>query len=222
MGDVIPFDPGAVPAGDAGPVLLEEVDAFAARTAREPFWLDAVEIPAPFWASLRAALEQARRNLEPSRPAEIVDALATLADRHRLDLPDRRALEMDAEVMAAWPRDLWIRAYRTIWEVWSWRRMPTVGDFRGHIGDAIERRRRRHDLLTTLEVRLRARAKPGSLPECVAALERAGPGVRQTWFQAAMRRDPRLTPADRTDLVRWVPAVAPRIARVGLFGPTDE
>ena len=124
--------------------------------------------------------------------------------------------------MAAWPRDLWTRAYRTVWERWSYRRMPTVGDFRGHLGDAIERRRRRYDLLTTLEARLRARARPRSVPECIAALERAGPGVRQAWFKAAMRRDPGLTPADRGELARWVPAVAPRIAGVGLFGPTDE
>src|SRR4051812_23360803 len=108
MGDVIPFDPGAAPAGDFGPTLLEDVDAFAARTAREPFWLDALEIPPPFRAALAAAVAEARRELEPGRPAEIVDALATLADRHRLDLPDRRALEMDAEVMAVWPRDLWL------------------------------------------------------------------------------------------------------------------
>jgi hypothetical protein len=46
--------------------------------------------------------------------------------------------------------------------------------------------------------------------------------VRQTWFQAALRRDPTLTPADRTDLARWVPTVAPRIVSIGLFGPTDE
>ena len=60
------------------------------------------------------------------------------------------------------------------------------------------------------------------MPDCIAALERTGPGVRQGWFQAALRRDPDLTLADRTDLARWVPVVAPRIARVGLFGPTDK
>jgi hypothetical protein len=124
--------------------------------------------------------------------------------------------------MAEWPRDLWTRAYRTVWERWSYRRMPTVGDFRGALGDAIEQRRRRYDLLTTLEARLRGRIRPGTLPECIAALERAGPGVRQTWFQAAMRRDPSLTPANRTDLARWVPVVVPRIARVGILGTTDE
>jgi hypothetical protein len=227
MGDVISFDPGTVPADDAsllvaGPLVLEDVDAFAARTAREPFWLDATELPAPFRAALAAALAEARRDLEPCYPAEIVDALAVLADRHRLDLPDRRALEMDAEVMAAWPRDLWLRAYRTVWERWSWRRMPTVGDFRGPLGDAIERRRRRHDLLATLEARLRARSRPETVPDCMAALERTGPGVRQGWFNAALRRDPALTPADRADLARWVTVVAPRIAAVGLFGPADE
>jgi hypothetical protein len=106
MGDVIPFEPSAPLASVTGPTPLEDVDTFAARTAREPFWLDAIEIPASFRAALAAAVAEARRGLEPGRPAEIVDALAALADRHRLDLPDRRALEMDAEVMAAWPRDL--------------------------------------------------------------------------------------------------------------------
>jgi hypothetical protein len=99
--------------------------------------------------------------------------------------------------------------------------MPTVGDFRSHLGDAIERRRRRFDLLTTLEARLRARTRPATVPDCIAALERAGPGVRQGWFKAALRRDPTLSPADRADLTRWVPVVAPRIAAVGLFGPSD-
>ena len=221
MGDVIPLAAGTAPADDAGAAPAEDVDAFAARTAREPFWLDAVAIPETFREALGVAVAEARRELEPGHPAEIVDALVTLADRHRLDLLDRRALELDAEVMAAWPRDLWMRAYRTIWERWAWRRMPTVGDFRGPLGDAIERRRRRYDLLTTLQARLRSRAGPGSLPECIAALERAGPGVRQTWFRAAMRRDPSLTPADRHDLSRWVPVVARRIAGVGLFGPPE-
>jgi hypothetical protein len=222
MGDVIPFDPGAAPVGEGGPLVLEDVDAFAARTAREPFQLDAIEIPTPFRAALAAAVAEARRDLEPGQPDEIVGALVALANRHQFDLPDRRALEMDAEVMAAWPRDLWMRAYRTVWERWSWRRMPTVGDFRGPLGDAVERRRERYDLLTTLEARLRARTRPGTAAECIAALERTGPGVRQGWFKAALRRDPTLTPADRTDLARWVPAIAPRIASVGLFGPADE
>lgn len=221
MGDVIPLDPGTPPAGTAGAAPLEDVDAVAARTAQEPFWLDAEAIPKSFREALRVAVADSRRDLEPGCPAEIVDALAMLADRHQLDLLDRRALELDAEVMAAWPRDLWIRAYRAIWERWAWRRMPTVGDFRAHLGDAMEQRRWRYDLLTTLEARLRARAGPRSLPECIAALERAGPGVRQTWFRAAMRRDPGLTPADRHDLNRWVPMVARRIAEVGLFGPPE-
>jgi len=221
MGDVIPFDPGAA-AGDPGALSPGDVDEVAARTAREPRWLDVLEIPASFRATLAETVGQARQDLEPSRPEEVVKALVVLADRHRLDVPDARALELDAETMAEWPRDLWTRAYRTVWERWSYRRMPTVGDFRGHLGDAIERRRRRYDLLTTLEARLRARARPRSVPECIAALERAGPGVRQAWFKAAMRRDPGLTPADRGELARWVPAVAPRIAGVGLFGPTDE
>jgi hypothetical protein len=221
MGTVVPLDPSIARADLTGPSVLEDLDEFAARTAQEPFWLDALEMPESLRPRVAAALGQARRDLEPGRPTEIVEALVILADRHRLDLPERRALELDAEVMAAWPRDLWTRTYMVIWERWSWRRMPTVGDFRSPVADAIESRRRRYDLLATLETRLRARARPQTVPECITALERAGPGIRQGWFQAALRRDPNLTPADRADLPRWVRVVAPRIVGVGLFGPAD-
>ena len=178
--------------------------------------------PTNFGGLDRLAVGLARRDLEPGPPTEIVEALVILADRHRLDLPERRALELDAEVMAAWPRDLWTCAYMAIWERWSWRRMPTVGDFRGPVAGAIEFRRQRYDLLATLDARLRARTRPQTVPECITALERVGPGVRQRWFRAALRRDPKLTPADRADLPRWAQVVAPRLANVGLFGPTDE
>jgi hypothetical protein len=222
VGTVVPLDPGTARADLAGPSVLEDLEEFAARTTQEPFWLDALERPEALRARVAAALGLARRDLEPGRPTEIVEALVTLADRHRLDLPERRALELDAEVMAAWPRDLWTYAYMAIWERWSWRRMPTVGDFRSPVADAIESRRRRYDLLTTLDARLRARTRPQTVPECITALERVGPGVRQRWFRAALRRDPKLTPADRADLPRWAQVVAPRLAKVGLFGPTDE
>ena len=59
------------------------------------------------------------------------------------------------------------------------------------------------------------------MPDYIAALERTGPGVRQGWFNAALRRDPMLTPADQPDLTRSVPVVTPRIAAVGLFGQAD-
>jgi hypothetical protein len=52
------------------------------------------------------AEQAAASALEPSRPAEIVTALVQLAERHDLNVPDRRALELDAEIMAAWPREL--------------------------------------------------------------------------------------------------------------------
>jgi hypothetical protein len=73
----------------------------------------------------------------------------------------------------------------------------------------------------TLEARLRARSGPGPVPDCIAALERTGSGVRQAWFNAALRRDPTLIPADQADLTRWGSVVAPRIAAVGLFGQAD-
>jgi hypothetical protein len=221
MGEVVAHPGGAVAPAARPTAMRERLEELAAWTWEDPQWLDTDAVPEPVRAALPAAVEQARRDLEPGRPADIVAALLTLADRHRLDLPDRRALELDAEVMAAWPRDLWRKAYLTVWEHWSWRRMPTVGDLRNVVGDVLEQRRQRYHRLVTLEARLRARSRPQSVVDCMAALERVGPGVRQTWFQAARRRDPELTAADSADLARWVPVVAGRIAAVGLFGRTE-
>jgi hypothetical protein len=225
MGNVITITPGGTPAGapEGGldPAVVEQLGALAERTQDEPRWLDRDVVPDRLRALAPVAVEQARRDLEPSRPAKIVTALVQLAERHDLNVPDRRALELDAEIMAAWPRELWRRAYLVVWEEWVWPRLPTVGEFRRPIAEAIEQRRRRYDRLVTLEARLRARTKPQSVAECVAALERAGPGVRQTWFQAARRRDPQLTTGDAAELGRWVPLVAARMATVGLFGRAE-
>jgi hypothetical protein len=221
MGDVITINSGGLPEGGLDPAVLERLHALAERTQEEPTWLDSDVVPDRLRALAPVAVEQARRDLEPSRPAEIVTALVQLAERHDLNVPDRRALELDAEIMAAWPRELWRRAYLVVWEEWVWPRLPTVGEFRRPIAEAIEQRRRRYDRLVTLEARLRARTKPQSVAECVAALERAGPGVRQTWFQAARRRDPQLTTGDAAELGRWVPLVAARMATVGLFGRAE-
>jgi hypothetical protein len=140
MGDVLTITPGGTPEAGLNPADLEGLEALAERTHEDPRWLDTDAVPERLRAALPTAAAQARRNLDPSRPADIVAALVTLADRHRLDLPDRRALELDAEVMAAWPRDLWRKAYVSVWEHGSWRRMPTVGDFRSVVGDALEQR----------------------------------------------------------------------------------
>jgi hypothetical protein len=99
------------------------------------------DIPADLAAALPAAIAQARRDLTPGDPGEILAALTTLASRRGFPLPDGIALEMDVEVMATWPMDLWRKAFTGIWERFAYRRMPEVADFRRVIeADLAERK----------------------------------------------------------------------------------
>ena len=73
-----------------------------------------------------------------------------------LDDQQRReiALEMDVEVMAAWPTDLWRKAFSGIWEQFAYRRMPEVADFRRVIEADLAERRARLDRLEALRLKL--------------------------------------------------------------------
>ena len=61
---------------------------------------------------------------------------------------------MDVEVMAGWPRDLWRKAFRTVWEQFAYRRLPEVADFRKYIAADLEERRSRLDRLELLRLKL--------------------------------------------------------------------
>jgi hypothetical protein len=104
---------------------------------------------------LPAAIEAARQALEPGDPAEVLTALKTLADRKGFNLPPGIGLDLDIEVMSEWPRDLFRRAFRGIWENFAYRRMPEVGDFRAFIGDALGERRNRLAKLESMRLRLK-------------------------------------------------------------------
>jgi hypothetical protein len=112
------------------------------------------DIPADLAAALPAAIAQARRDLTPGDPGEILAALTTLASRRGFPLPDGIALEMDVEVMAAWPTDLWRKAFRSIWERFAYRRLPEVADFRGVIEADLADRKARLDRLESLRLKL--------------------------------------------------------------------
>jgi hypothetical protein len=112
------------------------------------------DLPAELVAALPDAIDQARLELRPGDPDEVLSALTTLARRRGFLLPDELALEIDVELMAAWPRDLWRKAFRTIWETFAYRRMPEVCDFHQHIAAELAARRSRLDRLQTLRLKL--------------------------------------------------------------------
>jgi hypothetical protein len=112
------------------------------------------DIPADLLEALPVALDQARQDLEPGDPAEVMAALSTLASRRGFALPDGLALEMDVEVLASWPRDLWRKAFRYVWESFAYRRMPEPPDFRAQIATDLEERRARLDRLESMRLRL--------------------------------------------------------------------
>jgi hypothetical protein len=113
------------------------------------------ELPQELADALPHALDQAQRNLAPSHPGEVMAALNTLAKRRGYELPDDIALELDVEIMAAWPRDLWRKAFRLVWERFRYRRLPEVADFYAYISADIEERQTEYHRLETLRLRLK-------------------------------------------------------------------
>jgi DNA polymerase V len=79
-------------------------------------------------AALAPIAVAARAELAPADPAEVILFMKTFADRHRLDLPDIYALELDSETLAEVPRVALKEAFKKIWKTWKYRRLPTVGD----------------------------------------------------------------------------------------------
>ena len=65
-----------------------------------------------------------------------------------------RALELDVEVMSAWPRDLWRKAFQSVWERFEYRRMPEVPDFRKYIAADLEERQSVLHRLESIRLRL--------------------------------------------------------------------
>ncbi|EWY40843.1 hypothetical protein N825_33475 [Skermanella stibiiresistens SB22] len=102
---------------------------------------------------LPAAIETARLELEPGDPREVLASLTALASRRGFEMPAGIGLDLDIEIMSEWPRDLFVKAFRAIWESFRYRRMPEVADFRAHIETDLTER---HARLARLEgVRLR-------------------------------------------------------------------
>jgi hypothetical protein len=128
----------------------------------EPWFLMEVDNDAA--EALPLAIERARRDLAPCSAAEVVALLTTLADRLQLPLPDGLALDLDVELMSAWPRDLMVQAFRGVWRsARSYHeRFPTVGDFERHIADELRERRQRCADLDLMAKRLRMKQSLGT------------------------------------------------------------
>jgi hypothetical protein len=121
----------------------------------EPSMVLPDSIRADLAVGLPHAIAQARTRLEQGDAAEVLMALKTLADRKGFDLPIGLGLDLDIEVMSEWPRDLFRRAFRGVWETFGYRRMPEVADFRRHIEDELAERRQALARLETMALRLR-------------------------------------------------------------------
>ena len=126
--------------------LRQRIECWSESWAGEPA-ITLPDLPPELAEALPEAIEEAKREMAPGDPAEILVALTTMASRKGLPVPDDIALEMDVEILAAWPRDLWRRAFRAVWENFTYRRFPEVGDFRKHIAaDLNERQAKLHHL----------------------------------------------------------------------------
>ena len=151
--------PPAPAPGSTLPETLRSVTARPPTTAYAESWHDEPSIFLPeqlgdLETQLPAAIAQATAALSPSQPVEVIEALQALATRRGFDLPDGIALEMDVEVLASWPRDLFVKAFRIVWERFSYRRLPEVADFYEPIKLAMAERRERLAKLQSLKLRL--------------------------------------------------------------------
>jgi hypothetical protein len=220
---VVPLH-GAAPSVQAlSEAVRRDITALAELSYDHPEHLTRESLTPILLTGLKTAVAEARQDCVPTEAGEIIRALQTFARRHSIEAPDEIALEFDAEVIATWPADLWHRAFRDLWARWTYRRMPTVGDFRTVIAADLQTRQTRLGELTTLESRIKHRRhKPRTLHECIAALELAGPGTRITWYRAACRRDPALAVSNVGEFSRWVPAIAARMSEVGLLGRPED
>jgi hypothetical protein len=160
--------------------LRQRIECWSDSWAGEPA-ITLPDLPPELAAALPEAIEEAKREMAPSDPGEILVALTTMASRKGLPVPDDIALEMDVEILAAWPRDLWRRAFRAVWEGFTYRRFPEVGDFRKHIVADLNERQARLHRLESLCLKL----------ETVR--------LREQWdVEAAARRSPAPGPAEST------------------------
>jgi hypothetical protein len=143
-----PATPGPLPSATD----VQRTIAFAESWSDEPTQI----IPADpqIAAALPAALAEAQRALEPGNPAEVLQALTLMAERRGLALPEGLALDLDVELLARWPRDLFRLAFRRVWENFGYRRMPEVPDFKRTIEAELQERRERLARLDTLQRKL--------------------------------------------------------------------
>jgi hypothetical protein len=111
-------------------------------------------LPVDLIEALPAAIDQARKDLTPGDAGEVLVALSTFASRRGFPLPEGPGLEMDVEALASWPRDLWRKSFRAVWEKFAYRRLPEVPDFRQHIEGDLAERRERLARLESLRLRL--------------------------------------------------------------------
>jgi hypothetical protein len=122
-------------------------------------------------------------------PERILTLLVRLAGRHGLDLPDEECLEADMAVLAGWPAADFERAYWRIWEAWTYRRFPTLGDFLKAAGGLDASRR---TALTELQLRLQTlRLRERWTEEARAASRRASERAEEERKARRLERETR-------------------------------
>ena len=126
-------------------------------------------------SELPKVISDARAALEPGDPAEVVAALAETGGPPRFRLAGPVSLDLDVEIMAAWPRDLFRKAFRCVWESFGYRRLPEPADFLRHIQSDLDERRQTLARLESMRVRVEtARARVGMLRPGTAKRRRRG------------------------------------------------
>lgn len=107
-------------------------------------------------AHLPEAIRLAEEALQAGDPAEVLASLKQIALRRGMALPEGLILDLDVEILASWPGDIFRKAFLGVWENFRYRRFPEVPDFKEHVADALEARKAQLTRLQLMERKIKA------------------------------------------------------------------
>jgi hypothetical protein len=86
-------------------------------------------------------IAEAREDLRPADNSDaIVEGMISLAELKGVNMPKGPAFEISLEIMAGWPPDLFVMAYKQIIEHHAYPRLPCVAEFRAFIQEELDQR----------------------------------------------------------------------------------
>jgi hypothetical protein len=119
------------------------------------------------------AIAKAKRAMRGALdPTVILECIDSIAKRKGLDMPAGPMFEVEVEVMASWPPDLWLKAFSGVVKTHVYPRVPTCGEFFAFIQGDLAERQSKVDRLVSLENKIRIRERDAAAKREAEWMER--------------------------------------------------